>query len=132
MASAADVDDDNEWESDKLYSLCQGASTSYDLALEGDGTPVLYRILQSRPDLYFEYNSPTSGAFYCGFGCNNCNLKTPHYQPQYMTNKFDAQGLTNKGLKQNPYVRQAFRTFICEILEQDPETMRQMCRFRNI
>ena len=58
---------------------------------------------------------------------------TPHYQPQYEWRAYDAQGMKGKGLKQNLYVRRAFRAFIASVLAntRDPLSEEECCRFRH-
>ena len=127
FVSARDaISEDN----DQLLNKCASATTAWDLPYDGPHYNALYTELRRVPSMFMDHHLPNSGSFYVRFGCSNCRCMTPRYQPQYQWNKFDNQGMTGKGLKQNTHVRTAFRAFIASILVE-AELSEELCRFRH-
>ena len=118
--------DEDDTQSNKLWSMCAKAATMWDLAWHKNN-PQLYNVLKDRPTLEIDNHNPGSGAYYVRLGCLRRMKMTVCYQPQYINS---AHGLEckYKDMKAEPKIRQAMRCFIAEVTGCDKTP--SLCRFR--
>ena len=89
----------------------------------------LYATMMGRPDMYFCWHNPNSGAFYLSIGCANCNLRTDHYMPQYQVDLVDnPDRKQGKALKELECVKSSFRVFFSAVLDKPELAEGEKCR----
>ena len=89
----------------------------------------LYATMMDRPDMYFAWHNPNSGAFYLSIGCANCKLRTDHYQPQYQVDLVDnPDRKQGKALKELECVKSSFRVFLAAVLKKPELAEGEKCR----
>ena len=89
----------------------------------------LYATMMGRPDMYFCWHNPNSGAFYLSIGCANCNRRTDHYMPQYQVDPVDnPDRKQGKALKELECVKSSFRVFFSAVLDKPELAEGEKCR----
>ena len=89
----------------------------------------LYATMMGRPDMYFCWHNPNSGAFYLSIGCANCKLRTDHYMPQYQVDLVDnPDRKQGKALKELECVKSSFRVFLAAVLKKPELAEGEKCR----
>ena len=118
---------DSVWEN-RLYNACASVRTCFELPWNNP----LFDTMMDRPDLFFQWHNPPSGAFYFSIGCANCSLCTQHYQPQYQV---DSDGLNpnpwyykGKALKELDCVKSTLRAFLATVLDEPELAVGEKCR----
>ena len=121
-----DVVEGNQW-NNALQNKIASIQTVFELPWDNS----LYATMMDRPDMYFAWHNPNSGAFYLSIGCANCSLRTERYYPQYQLHDRDQrnpEGLSGKALKDLECVKSSLRVFLATVLGEPILSIGAKCR----